>query len=128
MTGPSTVDQRRTVLTETLRFAVPFHIAEVARHEPRWIIGEARRMATVLATHGDDLQFGGKHCGPAFNALARGIACAALVADGGITFAGVHWCRDPRCPGPDAEHPSGPVRTVDVEQLIHDVQVVEGLL
>jgi hypothetical protein len=130
MTGPSAVDHRRTVLTESLAFAVPFAMAEFrsSGRSTAWLVGEAKRMATFLATHGDDLQFGGKHCGPAFNALARGLACLALVADGGAAFAGLHWCRVPRCPGPDAEHLPSPARTVDVAQSVLVVQVVEGLL
>lgn len=130
MTGPSTVDQRRGVLTETLRLAVPLVMTEFrcTGRSTAWLIGEAKRMATVLATHGDDLQFGGKHCSPAFNALARGLACLALVADGGATFTGLHWCRNPTCSGPDAEHPPGPAPPGDVERAVHDVQVVEGLL
>lgn len=104
MTGPAAA-HRGMVLAESLQFAVPWHVAEVRGRPAAWLTGEAKRMATVLATHGDDLQFGGKHTGDAFNALARGLACAALVADGGVTYAGLHWCRDPLCREPGADHP-----------------------
>ncbi len=113
------------VLAETLRFAVSFHLRDVRGRSKAWLTGEARRMATVLATHGDDLQFGGRHSAEAFNGLARGIACASLVANGGITVAGVHWCRDPLC-----RDPNGPHRETDPEtqRAIHDLLVAGDLL
>jgi hypothetical protein len=114
------------VLGETLRFTVPFHIAEVRDRPVAWLVGEAKRAATILATHGDDMQFGGKHSGEAFNALARGLACAALVADGGVTYAGLHWCRDPLCRDPAADHPVD-VDAVYSSRPVEDVAVGGGL-
>jgi hypothetical protein len=32
----------------------------------------AAKFAATIASHGDDLLYGGKHCGPTFAALARG--------------------------------------------------------
>ncbi|MCT2588254.1 hypothetical protein [Actinophytocola gossypii] len=56
---------------------------------------ERQRLAadasTTIASHGDDLMFGGKHCRPAFTALARALAVLAH-QPGGVTFAGLHWC------------------------------------
>ena len=87
------------VLRETLALAVPMHMAELARLSDDQLAAIASSAATVIGTHGDDLQFGGKHCAEAFNALARGLAAAALVADGGVDFQplGLHWCPDPGC-------------------------------
>lgn len=116
---------RNATLVESLWFAVPFHIAEVRHRETRWLVGEAKRMATVVASHGDDLQYGGKHCAEAFNAFARSLACAALVADGGVSFAGLHWCAAPRCRDPLADHPE---TAPELRRLVEDIQVAGGLL
>lgn len=51
----------------------------------------ASESATAVASHGDDLQFGGKHCREAFAALARGLAASSF-APGGVEFLGSHWC------------------------------------
>lgn len=98
-------DMQRTVLRTTLALAVPMHIAELDGLPPDVLTGIATRAATTVGTHGDDLQFGGRHCAEAFNALARGLAVAALTAWGGVTWEGMRWCRVPRCPGPDGPHP-----------------------
>jgi hypothetical protein len=88
------VEPRREPQTEalliSLDLAVPLQIMEVQGQSEAWRMGEARRCADVVATHGDDLQFGGKYCAPAFNSLARGLALGAMVP-GGVTFMGRHW-------------------------------------
>lgn len=58
-----------------------------------WSIVErvAREAATAIGSHGDDLQFGGKHCQGAFAALARGLAATSF-APGGVNLFGAHWC------------------------------------
>ncbi|MFD8626664.1 hypothetical protein ACFV4E_22735 [Streptomyces hygroscopicus] len=88
---------QRMVLLETLRLAVPMHMAELRPLEPSHRAEIASRCATVIGSHGDALQFGGKHCREAFNALARGLAAAALTVPGGVDFLGAHWCTDPWC-------------------------------
>jgi hypothetical protein len=67
-----------------------------------------------LASRGDLLQFAKpqeartaknrQDAAQAFNFLARGLACAAFM-DGGVTFAGLHWCMAPHsnCPN-DKDH------------------------
>ena len=50
-----------------------------------------RTLADVIAAHGDELQYGGRHRPEAFNALAKALALAAF-AHGGVTFCGIHWC------------------------------------
>lgn len=89
-------------LITALQTAVPLHIEQLRHLDPDQL---ARQQAVTVATHGDDLQFGGRHCKDAFNALARGLAAAALTAWGGVTVAGAHWCPIRGCPGPDAPHP-----------------------
>lgn len=80
-----------------LSAAVPLHILEINDRPLPWLIGEASRCATVVGSKGDALQYGGKGCAEAFNALARGLACAALVASGGVTWHGMHWCARTGC-------------------------------
>lgn len=100
MTRPSEVEAaeyQRMVLRETLALAVPLHMVELHGLPPHRLAGIASDAATTIGSHGDALQYGGKHCAGAFNTLARGLAAAALTADGGIDFAGHHWCADPYC-------------------------------
>lgn len=78
------------VLRTTLQVAVPLRIQEVAAWSWRRRIDEARACADVVAAHGDDLLFGGRHTADAFNKLALGLACMAYVP-GGVTFLGDHW-------------------------------------
>lgn len=88
---------QQMVLRETLALAVPMHIVELHGLPAERLAAIASAAATTIGSHGDALQYGGKHCQEAFNALARGLAAAALVADGGVDFLGQHWCADPRC-------------------------------
>ncbi|MGW4075950.1 hypothetical protein ACWELB_20975 [Streptomyces asiaticus] len=90
-------DMQRIVLLETLRLAVPMHMDDLRGSTPEQRCAIASRCATVIGSHGDALQFGGKHCAEAFNALARGLAAAALTAPGGVDALGGHWCADPWC-------------------------------
>ncbi|WP_158754257.1 hypothetical protein [Streptomyces sp. NRRL F-2580] len=97
------------VLVESLRAAVPLHMTQLASRSPEELIRIAAESATIVGSHGDVLQFRSTKRGQtakAFNALARGLAAGALVAWGGATFAGLHWCTVRHCPGPDAEHPN----------------------
>lgn len=117
-------ETQRMVLMETLRIAVPLHMAKLQRLPVEHLLALAARDAETVGTHGDDLQYGGKHCAPAFNALARGLAITALTAWGGVTWQGLHWCRTPGCgdpddidahpqPYPDAVKPPAPRRPVE---------------
>jgi hypothetical protein len=98
-------DWQRFVLLETLSLAVPMHMIELQRCSPEALAALATDAATFIGSHGDALQFGGKKCAPAFNQLARGLAAAALIAWGGVTFQGLHWCTVPGCTSQDADHP-----------------------
>ncbi|MCZ1019385.1 hypothetical protein [Streptomyces noursei] len=96
------------VLVEALRVAVPLHMLELSKHTPAEVMAIAQASASVIASKGDVLQFQTPKRGEtakAFNALARGLAAAALTAWGGVTFMGLHWCTECACPGPDARHP-----------------------
>lgn len=99
------VEWQRFVLRETLTLAVPMHMHELRRCDPNFLAEIASQAATTIGSHGDALQFGGKQCAAAFNALARGLAATALIAWGGATFQGLHWCTVPHCAGPDGDHP-----------------------
>ncbi|MGW1815545.1 hypothetical protein ACWCQM_18535 [Streptomyces sp. NPDC002125] len=95
-------------LLETLRLAVPLHIAELRDRPTDVLVAIASESASVVGSKGDVLQFHSPKRGAAaeaFNALARGLAAAAIVTHGGVTFAGSHWCTVRACPGPDADHP-----------------------
>ncbi|MFF1713550.1 hypothetical protein [Streptomyces sp. NPDC058268] len=95
-------------LAETLRLAVPLHMAELRHLAPAQLVAIGSAAASIIGSKGDVLQFPSQKRGAtaeAFNALARGLAAAALVAEGGVLFAGLHWCTVDRCAGPDADHP-----------------------
>ncbi|MGW7314716.1 hypothetical protein [Streptomyces sp. NPDC054865] len=101
-------DSQNPALIETLRLAVPLHMASLSGLSASNLVEIATRSASVVGSKGDVLQFHSPKRGAAaeaFNALAKGLAVAALVAWGGCTFLGVHWCTVPNCPGPDAKHP-----------------------
>jgi hypothetical protein len=87
------------VLMTTLELAVPLHLFEQAGWDDARRLAAAAEAADTVASHGDDLQFRGKYCAQAFNALARGLAVLAA-APGGVTFRGRHWCTRPHsgCP------------------------------
>lgn len=75
------------ILRTSLQAAVPLHVEEVRgwSHERR--AREAAACASVIAEHGDDLLYGGRHCADAFNKLARGLACASLQPGGTPSWA-----------------------------------------
>lgn len=83
-----------TLLTTSLLAAVPLHYHEMGLPEtlPRFM-PECGKMADLLATKGDVLQFGGGKKGEAaqaFNALARGIAILSALP-GGVDLFGLKW-------------------------------------
>lgn len=107
MTAADREAWQRMVLRETLALAVPLHMAELRSLDPDEITVIANGCARVVGEKGDVLQFKGHKGGAtqAFNALAKGLACAALTAWGGVTFQGLHWCVVPGCTDPDGDHP-----------------------
>ncbi|WP_158676932.1 hypothetical protein [Wenjunlia vitaminophila] len=89
------------MLRTSLALAVPLHMHELRGQSPATLAGIASAAADVVGSHGDDLQYGGRHCARTFNSLARGLAAAALTAQGGVTWRGMHWCQTPGCRTPD---------------------------
>ena len=93
------------VLMLTLDLAMPIAILQMRDWTPRQ--RETARAADVdmVASHGDDLLFGGRNCTAAFAAAARGLALLAD-APGGVDFAGRHWCvrAHPQCPNASRRH------------------------
>jgi len=83
-----------TALAETLRLAVPMHIAEARGMRPEHRVATAARLMGADELPGDALIFGANNwrtTARAFNSLARGLAMAAY-QPGGATYLGVHWC------------------------------------
>ena len=79
-----------SLLMVSLEAAVPLWILEF-RDQPSDKLGQlVAGCGEFIAAHGDDLLFGGEHCGDAFNALAKSLAVLAF-APGGVTFNGRHW-------------------------------------
>ena len=98
MTTPDPAEQwRRTLLRETLRLAVPRHKDGLDGLPLDVLIGIASAASATVAVHGDDLLYGGRYCAETFNAVARGLAAAALIAQGGIDYMDLHWCAIPHC-------------------------------
>lgn len=93
------------MLMLTLDLAVPITIAQMRDWTPRQ--RETARAADVdtIASHGDDLLFGGRNCATAFAAAARALALLAD-APGGVDFAARHWCTRPHpgCPHTSRGH------------------------
>ncbi len=90
-----------------LLFMVPLCIAEF-RDLPEFEIARvSARAADLIASHGDDAQYGGQHQRSARTAIAKGLAVLAR-ADGGVTALGIHACVRPHagCPGISPTHSS----------------------
>jgi hypothetical protein len=96
-----------SLLPTALAFAVPLHIMQIRTWSDGRRSAARAEDAQTIASHGDDLQFGGKHCAATFNALARGLAQLAD-APGGVTFAGLHWCTSPHEECPNRRQPAVP--------------------
>lgn len=89
-----------------LLFMVPLCIAELrGRPEPE-IKRVSERAADLIASHGDDAQYGGQYQRSARTAIAKGLAVLAR-AEGGVTALGIHACIHPHvgCPGDTTVHP-----------------------
>jgi hypothetical protein len=107
-----------TLLRIAVAAGVPLRIAEYQRDRRpvQWLLERARWAGGMVAAHGDILQFptkahtsGGKRypsTAEVCNALIEGIACAALLAEGGITFLGLHFDATLQGRGPTVRQPS----------------------
>lgn len=113
----SRFDQQHLTLLTTLELAVPMWQNQWARpftprnkqarlESPTVKCSNERcapaghTLATMVASHGDDLQYGGKNCAATFNALAEGVAICSF-APGGVRFAGRVWQAPFRLRHPD---------------------------
>ncbi|GAA3032617.1 hypothetical protein FHS39_002539 [Streptomyces olivoverticillatus] len=102
----ATVAAANPLLMAALGAAVPLHMMKLRRLSSPQCAAIARQCVETIGFQGDALQYGGKGCAEAFNALARGLAALALTADGGVTFAGTHWCRRTGCRDLHGDHPT----------------------
>ncbi|MEU6405407.1 hypothetical protein [Streptomyces sp. NPDC046985] len=93
-------DGFRERLADWLLFMVPMFIAEQRDASAKEIEFARVEALEQIASHGDDLQFGGRHQGTSRTALAKGFAVLAR-AEGGVSALGVHACTAPHlhCPG-----------------------------
>lgn len=93
-----------------LQVAVPLRIHEIRDWTPEQRSNDAAWVMELMraGAAGDELLYGTAVGRPAwsFAALARGLAALAYV-EGGVTFAGLHWCTEKHmeCPnGPQWSH------------------------
>lgn len=84
-------DFRAEMIAGLMATAVLIEADNLSRRPWADVARFASEAASVIGSHGDDLQFGGKHCGEAFAALARGLAATSF-APGGVDLFGAHWC------------------------------------
>lgn len=96
-------------LTESLRFAVPLHLADLLARPAadraataRWWAADGAR---AVGERGDLLQFVDanrsntkrERIAGTFNQLARGLAALVVLHPPGVDVAGLHWCLQPGC-------------------------------
>jgi hypothetical protein len=80
----------KAVMLLTLETAVPLWIERWKRRSPKERDARADHCAQVIGEKGDVLQYGGKGCAEAFNALAESLALLSF-APGGVRFCDLHW-------------------------------------
>lgn len=88
---------QRDLLRTALSAAVPLRMLELKDVPVECLLARAPKLADVVASQGDALQFGGGRRGTAakaFNALADGLAILALTCDGGVDWLDMHWDRE----------------------------------
>lgn len=90
------------LLKDMLGAFVPVHILEMRSVPHRALQEMAAEAAQIIASHGDDLMFSGKHCAATYTALSNGLAAAALLAPGGVNVMGLHFCAQPHPECPNA--------------------------
>ena len=91
MTDPAAA-WRDVLIRTTLQAAVPLRIADLG-HLTIADRGHLVRQIDTLKLHADDDMFGGRHTAEGVRNLISGLALLAY-AEGGVTFAGMHWCTD----------------------------------
>ncbi|GIH70294.1 hypothetical protein [Sphaerimonospora thailandensis] len=91
MTDQTAITRRKLAIT--IQALVPLRVLELAGtsfEERERAVGRASQ---VIAEHGDDLQFGGRHRPDAIKTLVRALAVLAY-QPGGVTYEGMHFCVD----------------------------------
>ena len=78
------IDAVTLKLKKALSIAVPLWVEKLQKESLLYIQGRQRYCSRIIASKGDDLQFGGKYCAEAFNALAEGVAILAMLVEGGV--------------------------------------------
>jgi hypothetical protein len=124
-------------LTESLRLAVPLHLAELlalpdqARVErARWWAADGAR---AVGERGDLLQFTGTksrlRVANTFNQLARGLAALVVLDPAGVDALGLHWCLDNTCRRCRPVRPPVDVATVmtELERIDREYRQLAGL-
>ncbi|WP_433635465.1 hypothetical protein [Nocardia sp. CA-120079] len=86
-------------LTTSLLALVPKWIATTRHWTDEQLQRAAPAAAQTIASHGDDLQYGGTKRGQALNAVAKALAILAHT-EGGVTALGIHACQQPHHPCP----------------------------
>lgn len=95
--------------TDWLLFMVPLFISQMQDITEAKAARMREEAADLIASHGDDAQYGGQHQAGARTAIAKALALLAR-ADGGVTALGVHACLQPHagCPGRSNDTPPTP--------------------
>lgn len=93
---------RYDLLATMLQALVPLRMLELRDHGQEQLAALARAQVETIAACGDNLLYRGPNTREAFAALLTAVACGALVAEGGVTMLGLHWCATPHafCPKP----------------------------
>lgn len=99
---------RYDLLATMLQALVPVRMSELRHSHSRGQLVElARAQADTIAACGDNLLYRGPNTRKAFAAVLTAVACSALVAEGGITVLGLHWCDIPHVCCPFRRHQGG---------------------
>ena len=92
---------RRSALRIHLQAVVPLRMAELAHVDPDTLLAEMERCwprdsegrRDPWVRNADAMTYGSGGQGrESLRNLVTGLAVAALISDGGITFDGMHWC------------------------------------
>jgi hypothetical protein len=115
-------------LTETLRLAVPIHLAELCALPPHARAERARWWATdgarAVGERGDLLQFtrtkNRLRVANTFDQLARGLTALAVLDPDGVDAFGLHWCLNDGC-----ARCNPPRRAVNVAAIVAELERID---
>ena len=88
----SAPDRQRVLLTTTLQAAVPLEISRMRGWSPEELEAARAELRDLIHVGADAMQFGGSGAGVALARWAQALALLAVTAEGGVDFAGLHWC------------------------------------